>query len=206
MARNRGNCAALPTNECRRLRRDKLRYTEEEHVTEHEEKLRPAEVATRIGLAPSTLRLYSVRFAALLSPGAANPPPSADGRPGHRTYTRADVAVLQRAKALLDDGLTYDEALAALAPNHLAAGGDLASTSAELRVYLEAFQQAVDAWRALAEERGREIGELRARIDELEAALTEATRPLVVEQAPQPTRRSWLGRLLARLSGAEATL
>lgn len=78
------------------------------------EGLRPAEAAEEIGVPPSTLRLYSVRFAPLLSPEAARPVERGGGKPGFRLYSQQDLAVLRDGKSLLERGLTYDEALAEL--------------------------------------------------------------------------------------------
>lgn len=72
---------------------------------------RPAEAAHLLGVPPSTLRLYSVRFASLLSPSAAQPVERGGGRPGYRIYTARDLDVLRDGKSLLERGLTYDEAL-----------------------------------------------------------------------------------------------
>jgi len=68
----------------------------------------PREVAEALGLAPSTLRIYAARFQDLLSPDARPARPDDGRRARHRRYTSDDVVVLQRAKALLDAGLTYD--------------------------------------------------------------------------------------------------
>jgi len=75
---------------------------------------RPAEAAITLGVPASTLRLYSVRFASLLSEGAAHPIERAGGRPGFRIYMEQDLALLREGKKLLEQGLTYDEALAEL--------------------------------------------------------------------------------------------
>lgn len=64
-----------------------------------------------MGVPASTLRLYSVRFARLLSVAAATPQERAGGRPGFRLYSERDLAILKEGKALLARGLTYDEAL-----------------------------------------------------------------------------------------------
>ncbi|MHB1413625.1 MAG: MerR family transcriptional regulator [Chloroflexota bacterium] len=72
---------------------------------------RPAEAAGELGVPSSTLRLYSVRFAPLLSDAAARPVERAGGRPGFRLYNERDLAVLREGKRLLESGLTYQEAL-----------------------------------------------------------------------------------------------
>ncbi|MHB1005868.1 MAG: MerR family transcriptional regulator [Chloroflexota bacterium] len=78
------------------------------------EGFRPAEAAASLGVPASTLRLYSVRFGAVLSEAAARPVERAGGKPGFRLYTEQDLAVLREGKALLERGLTYDDALAEL--------------------------------------------------------------------------------------------
>ncbi len=142
-----------------------------------DELLRPAEAAGRLGIAANTLRVYSVRFAALLGDPAARPAAGAGGRSGHRLYSEGDVAVLARAHALVKGGATYEEALdrlvggaqadARVAPMRSGRTGDAAEGQ------LAALRQAVDAWRALAEERAREVEALRDRIAKLEAELAE---------------------------------
>ncbi|MBI4506570.1 MAG: MerR family transcriptional regulator [Chloroflexi bacterium] len=86
------------------------------------ELFRAGEVAGRLGIPPSTLRLYSVRFAAWLSEGAASPG-AGGGRRGHRTYDEDDVSVLARVKDLLSRGRTVAEVQAALDAPTRAAGG-----------------------------------------------------------------------------------
>lgn len=71
--------------------------------------LRPAEAARRLGISVSTLRRWSDRFAPFLSEQAAG------GSGGHRRYGDEDVATLTTLQALLQEGLTYDEAAAAFA-------------------------------------------------------------------------------------------
>jgi DNA-binding transcriptional MerR regulator len=75
----------------------------------------PREAAARLGLPPSTLRTYAAAFGDLLSPGAR----AGTGRSGrgfaHRRYTRRDLDLLERARTLLDAGLSYQVARAQLA-------------------------------------------------------------------------------------------
>ncbi|HEY80491.1 MAG TPA: MerR family transcriptional regulator, partial [Caldilineae bacterium] len=70
--------------------------------------LRPAETAQRLGIPASTLRRWSRRFAAFLSP-QANGALGADGARGHRRYTPDDLMVLARCKALLSQGFTFEQ-------------------------------------------------------------------------------------------------
>lgn len=64
----------------------------------------PSESARLLGIAPGTLRKWSVEFAASLSPEAANG--SATGR---RRYTANDIATLRHASALLRQNATYEQ-------------------------------------------------------------------------------------------------
>ena len=179
--------------------------------------LRPSEAAARLGMAANTLRVYSTRFAALLSPSAARPTAGRAGRPGHRLYSSEDVTLLERARDLVAGGLTYEQALAQLRsgltptdPARLAAG--VPASPPELAAYLTTLQQAVDAWRALAEERAREAAELRARLESIRAELDEERRrrlaaeelvrlaagePKGGESARTHVQTSWISRLLS---------
>ena len=96
----------------------------------------PKEVAAQLAIAPSTLRTWSKHFASQLST-TANPPKEASGRVGRRLYNPQDVAILARAKTLLDSGLPFSRVLAILQtepeslpavvnPGHLAESGDVA--------------------------------------------------------------------------------
>ena len=78
--------------------------------------IRPAEAAQRLGIPASTLRRWSRRFAAFLSPQANGLRP-ADGTRGHRRYAPEDLAVLARCKTLLSQGLTFDQVAAMLETN-----------------------------------------------------------------------------------------
>lgn len=65
----------------------------------------PKHVAALLGVSPVTLRKWSVEFADLLSPSAADAP----GRAGRR-YSESDIATLRHIAALLDQKLTYTQA------------------------------------------------------------------------------------------------
>ncbi len=80
---------------------------------------KPVEVARQLGIADSTLRRYSTDFARHLSPGAA-PEPGAK-----RLFRPSDVAILKRAKELLDMGNTIE------AVNDLLALEDFSTVEAE---------------------------------------------------------------------------
>ena len=161
-----------------------------------EEPLRPREAAARLRMAPNTLRVYSARLAPLLSPQAARPAAGRRGRPGHRLYAAQDLAILGRARDLVARGRTYDQALAELRGSASAPSAqpriDLAAVPPDLAGHLATLQQAVDAWRSLAEERAREVEELRRR---LETALGELH---------EERRRRLAAEELIRLAAGEA--
>lgn len=64
---------------------------------------RPAGAAARLAISAATLRRWARQFDEFLSPEAA-------GRNGRRRYTEADLQVLAQVHALLDMGLSYEEA------------------------------------------------------------------------------------------------
>lgn len=154
------------------------------------ELLRPAEAAARLGMPPSTLRLYATKFAEFLSPAAASPPVSPDGRPAPRLYTAQDLALLARAKELLARGLTYDQARQAL---RQLAGLEPRAAPTPVAADLE---RALAAWRALAEERTEEVRHLRAELQ----TLRESERLL------RQTLAERLAALEARLTALEREL
>src|SRR2546427_5284214 len=73
---------------------------------------KPFEVAKEVGLAHSTLRWWSNRFASELSEFAGKNPDS-DGR-SHRRYTEADVHALKIASSCLRQGMSDTQILARL--------------------------------------------------------------------------------------------
>ena len=182
---------------------------------------KPADAAKKLGMPPSTLRVYSTKFAELLSESASNPPVSPDGRTGHRLYSDRDLTILGKAKELLSRGLTYDQALAELrilfpssrtrakASAHseglgsaALAPGQLEALLAPLMASIQNAQKAAEAWQSVAAERARENDELRERIKTIEARLSrleerwvELVRRIEEESARQP---GLLARILGR--------
>jgi DNA-binding transcriptional MerR regulator len=123
-----------------------------------------------VGIKPSTLRVYVQRFAELLSDDA-----TAADRPGYRLFTEQDVSLLRQARELLDRGFTYERAAAQLrgqrparpsAPPRRTPTSDVA-----------ALESAVEAWKALAEERAAEVAELRAEVRALREMVLGQRRP-----------------------------
>jgi DNA-binding transcriptional MerR regulator len=134
-------------------------------MTGKEQLLRPGEASKAIGIKPSTLRVYVQRFGELLSDDAK----TSEGD-GHRYYSQRDIETLRRARELIRRGLTYQRALAELR------GTPTRSRRADpeanpVTIGLQALEQAVDAWRQLAEERANEIAALRADIRRLQEML-----------------------------------
>jgi DNA-binding transcriptional MerR regulator len=71
---------------------------------------KPQDVAQELVISPSTLRLWSSRFADLLSDQARKVSPDGTGAMAQRRYAESDLSLLLRAKELLGQGLTYEEA------------------------------------------------------------------------------------------------
>ncbi len=169
-----------------------------------EEWLKPSAAAQRLQMPASTLRVYSTKFASLLSPAASDPPTTADGKRGSRLYSSTDIAVLARAKEQLAKGMTYEQVLQDLrmsipgarqravhqtAPDATAhPNGPAGMTQAQLEAMVSGMiaasvantERMMQAWQSLAEERAKEIVQLRARIRELE----EERRPRVEARNP----------------------
>jgi DNA-binding transcriptional MerR regulator len=66
----------------------------------------PSEVASQLGISPSTLRRWSNEFADFLS-DAAGRPESDTGKSAHRRYHDQDLETLMTIKGLLGEGQTY---------------------------------------------------------------------------------------------------
>ncbi len=96
--------------------------------------LRPAEAAQRLGIPASTLRRWSRRFAAFLSP-QANGVREADGSRGHRRYTPQDLDILARCKTLLSQGYTFEQVAeqleATVAPEVIVVEGEIEENARE---------------------------------------------------------------------------
>ena len=67
----------------------------------------PNEVASQLGISPSTLRRWSNEFADALSDHAGRPEMAPTGGISHRRYTDQDLETLLTIKGLLTEGLTY---------------------------------------------------------------------------------------------------
>ena len=70
---------------------------------------RPREIASELGIAPSTLRLWSVQFGKELSDPARKASVENSAPWAQRRYTEEDLEILLRVKSMLVQGLTYDE-------------------------------------------------------------------------------------------------
>lgn len=187
-----------------------------------EEFWKPAEAARKLGMPPSTLRVYSTKFTELLSETASNPPVTADGRTGHRLYCDRDLVILAKAKEALGRGLTYEQALGELRPlyassrsrgrpggagngsvaNGAAYSNHIEALIAPLVASIQSAQKAAESWQALAVDRAKENEELRERIrsieskvDRLEERWNQLIRRIEEESVRQP---GLLGRVLGR--------
>ncbi len=87
-------------------------------MAEHEKLWRPAEAAQHLGVPASTLRRWSRRFAPFLSPQANGLREAPDAARGHRRYTAQDMQILARCKALLSQGLTFEQVTERLASEY----------------------------------------------------------------------------------------
>jgi hypothetical protein len=72
---------------------------------------------------------------------------------------------------MLAEGATYEQALVSLSAGARAAPTSLTPAASESAVSLAAMQEALLAWRALAEDRSAEVSALRARVELLEQQL-----------------------------------
>ena len=153
--------------------------------------MRPGDAAKAVGIKPSTLRVYAQRFAHLLSDDA-----TAAERPGYRLYTPHDVAVLRQARELLERGFTYERAAASIRGAGSARGtapataalprGEWQATntrtvaaepSSGVLDQIQALREALQAWKALADERAAEIASLRDEVRHLRELVVTARRP-----------------------------
>lgn len=85
-------------------------------LAEVEMQYRPQDAAQRLGIASSTLRLWSAHFANELSDVARKVAPGGAGPTAQRRYTDEDIRVLAQVKQLLGQGLTYEEVKRRLRP------------------------------------------------------------------------------------------
>lgn len=76
---------------------------------------RPRDVAARLSIGTSTLRLWSTEIASALGP-AARKVPGASHTEHQRRYSAADVRLLERMAEMLRGGATYEQVRAALCP------------------------------------------------------------------------------------------
>ena len=148
---------------------------------------RPGEAGRLIGVQPSTLRIYAQRFGELLGSDAAGLE-----RVGYRFYTQADIELLCRARELLARGFTYARTTEELRSSRDeedamdrrrkrnrstdVGSSQRTSTAGDATVQLAVLEQAVNAWRALAEERAAELATLREENRQLRGQLSTTRR------------------------------
>ncbi|MHB0871753.1 MAG: MerR family transcriptional regulator [Chloroflexota bacterium] len=178
---------------------------------------RPQDIAAKLGIAPSTLRLWSARFAGELSDAARKSPAGALGPAAQRRYTPEDLHVLFQIKGLLGQGNSYPEAkrlLQALpppscqqstsaAPEHIGVSAQASSAQAlaPLQEALGARDRTIAALReslqfmdAYLQAARQEREEAREHAEELEKELEEVR--CVAEARFEKLCRPWWKQLL----------
>lgn len=169
---------------------------------------RPKTVADHLAISPATLRSWSTAFAELLSP-AAQKAQTEHGGATQRRYTDEDVGVLARAKQLLAEGLTYEEALARLRDEPPPApveptDGVSALESADALVVSSELHMAMVSLREALAAKDETIAALEERVAAAERHLTDLRS---VAERPQAESRPILKlggfELMGRRRGSE---
>lgn len=159
--------------------------------------LRPKDIIDQLGISAPTLRVWSNTFAPVLSPGA-QPSKTETGGAAQRRYTEEDLAYFRQAKALLDSGKTFDEALANLRSEplpestepliaHQNPPNDVAVVE-QIHPIIRAFEEALAAKEQAIQAKDELIAELRLQLDR-----RPTSQPTI--QPPQ-FRWGFLNRLL----------
>ncbi len=181
---------------------------------------RPREVAQKLGISPSTLRLWSNQFSHELSELARKEGSSGAGPTAQRRYTAEDLQTLAQVKELLAEGLTYEETRRKLRKQPAETGEKLPTEGdtepsisqgplADPQITLDSMQQALEAKEktvaALKESLAfvdvylrtvhQEREDARSREQHLRQAI-ELLRAEMAEPAEE-SRRAWWKRLLA---------
>lgn len=158
------------------------------------------EACRTLSLPASTLRAYSARLAPILSPWAGRPPVLEEGRFRRRMYTQRDLAILAGAKDLLDKGLTFQQVLEQLGeqrpgrrdqeattsrPSHqdVQAPRQLSTLVETAQASIRLAQEAVAQWRAIAQEREKELIRLQGILEERERAIASLGNALEVAKS-----------------------
>lgn len=138
----------------------------------HERNLTPAQAAALLGVSGSTLRRWSDDYADRLSE-AASP-----GAGRKRTYTPDDLAVLQRAAALLKAGKPPAEvgALLGVVPESLAPTGSALVTLPKIAGDLSQAIEVIGRLQQLAQAQAAEVDRLRAEHERQAQALADIQR------------------------------
>ena len=185
----------------------------------------PKEAAEVLGVAVPTLRRWSKHFARFLSSQAS----PQGGR--HRSYTEEDLAMLARAKGLLEAGLTYERVAEMLSGEEVASAAPSSAPPAEQTILVPtptatetrqlapaSFQEVLVRALELASQRNDELGEalqviaeqknaiheLEGRVDELELKAQQAgsSREMERLRTRLDILEKWQGRSwLSRLFG-----
>ncbi len=169
---------------------------------------RPKDVAERLGVSPATLRRWSDAFADSLS-DAAGRTLTDNGNAGQRRYTEVDVAILTQAKALLNEGHSYeeararlprDDALAQAAPmtaqgtttTALVVSEEALVALRSLEAALQAKDQSIAALEGTLRAKEEALTAKQAIIDALSQTLDEKeTLERLLEQERTATSREW---------------
>ena len=130
------------------------------------EAMTSGELAKRLGVSDQTIRSWSDRFAAFLSP-LASPPASRDGPRAVRTFTDEDAAALALVARLRSEARPYEEIA-----ERLEAGERGEPARAEDPGEALEYPPAPVLWGQLQQARG-ELGTLREERDHLRGALAE---------------------------------
>ena len=167
---------------------------------------RPRDAAQLLGIAASTLRGWARRFAAALSPAAAEPPRLPDGRLGGRLYNEADMKVLRRINELLAQGLSYDQVAETLNIGEFEhrAAQSAASRSVQPQETKPAapLSELSEALRLLADQKER-LDRFEARMTDMEQRFAQEYAQIVNHVLLHQSRRSgrWSRYFVWRESG-----
>ncbi|HEX2922529.1 MAG TPA: MerR family transcriptional regulator [Chloroflexota bacterium] len=136
---------------------------------------RPQDVAEKLGIAPSTLRLWSQHFANQLSNAARKAPSAGGGAPAQRRYTDDDIRVLSQVKSLLSQGQTYDDVKLKLrgeaAKQEVAQATATTQSTTTVAVFTEEAQSSLLAMKEALAAKDKTIGALKESLTFMDAYL-----------------------------------
>lgn len=147
--------------------------------------LTPGQVAALLGVAPSTLRLWAVKFGRHLSPTATAGPGT------KRHYTPDDLSTLERARALLAEGRQFEDVdrLLGVAPEAAQpTGGALVTLpriAADLQRAIDLIRQQALEIAVLRDEQEKQAQQHAADLDQARAEHEQAIAGLREAQAQE---------------------